>query len=71
MAYAFNEKPVAVIKAKLTGTDNDISVGGVTTGTTTPANAVAQINKILDIAGKSVVADGMTRIRYEEAIDNG
>lgn len=70
MAYTFEEKPVANIKAKLTGTNDEITVGGVTTGSTTPANAVAQINKILGIAGKSVVESGMIRVRTEEAIDN-
>ena len=70
MAYTFEEKPVATIKAKIAGTTDEISVGGVTTGTTTVDNAVAQINKILDIAGKSVQAGGMTRVRIEEATEN-
>ena len=71
MAYTFEEKPVATIKAKIAGsTTEEISVGGVTTGTTTVDNAVAQINKILDIAGKSVQAGGMIRVRIEEATEN-
>ena len=71
MSYVFEEKPVATIKANITGTGNQIQINGVTTGTTTADNAVVQINKILGIAGKSVVAGGMQRVRTEEATDNG
>lgn len=71
MAYTFNEKPVATIKAKITGTDESVSVQG-TNPTSTPDNAKAQIDKILALTGtKTVDVDGMTRTRSEEAIDNG
>lgn len=69
MAYVFNTKPVATIKAKVTGSTDSVSIPGVTTANTTPANAAAQINKILDLAGKAVTAAGMTRTQTEEAVD--
>lgn len=71
MAYIFKEKPVATIKANLAGTGNQITISGVTTGATTGDNAVEQINKVLDIAGKIVVPAGMQRIRVEEVVYNG
>ena len=67
----FVEKPTAIIWAKDGDTGEYSSFGGVTNGNTTVENAVAQLNKILGIADKSVLADGMTRIRTEEATDNG
>lgn len=71
MSFTFKEKPVATIKANEAGTTNQIQIGGVTTGTTTADNAAEQINKIFGVVGKSVSADGMTRVRTEEAVDNG
>lgn len=71
MAFIFKEKPVATIKANLDdGSENQITIGGVTAGTTTADNATVQINKILDIAGKAVVVQGMQRIKVEEAVNN-
>ena len=71
MAYTFNEKPAATIKAHVTGTDDSVSVQG-TNPTSTPENAKAQIDKILAVVGsKTVDVDGMTRTRTSEAIDNG
>ena len=67
----FTQKPTAIIWAKDGDTGEFISIGGITTGTTTPENAKAQLDKILGIAGKSVLTSGMTRIRTEEATDNG
>ena len=70
MALVFNTKPVAVIKAKQVGDSSAINIPGVTTASTTPANAATQINKILAIAGKEIGATGMTRTQVEEAVDN-
>ena len=67
----FTQKPTAIIWAKDGDMGEFISVGGVTTGVTTPENAKTQLDKILGIAGKSVLTDGMTRIRTEEANNNG
>lgn len=67
----FKEKPVAIIWAKDGDTGEYASYSGVTTGATTLENAKAQIDKILGIAGKSVLVDGMTRIRTEGGNDNG
>ena len=71
MAYAFTQKPVATIRAKVTNSSDTVTVPG-TNPTSTPDNAKAQIDKILKLVGnKSVTQDGMTRTRQEEAIDNG
>lgn len=71
MAYAFNDKPVATIRAKVTNSTDTVTVPG-TNPTSTPENAKAQIDKILKLTGtKSVTCDGMTRTRQEEAINNG
>ena len=71
MAYTFNEKPVATIKAKITGTDDSVSVPG-TNPTATPDNAKTQIDKVLAVVGnKTVTVEGMTRTRTAEVVDNG
>lgn len=67
----FAEKPTAIIWAKDTATGEFLSIDGVTAGTSTSENAVAQINKILGIVGKSISDDGMKRIKTEEVVDNG
>lgn len=71
MAYAFDNRPVATIKAKVTGTSDSISVQG-TNPSTTPDNAKAQIDKVLALTGtKTVDVVGMTQTRTAEVIDNG
>lgn len=67
----FKEKPVAIIWAKDGDTGEYSSFSGVNKSETNSANAVAQLNKILGIAGKSVLEDGMTLICTKEAKDNG
>lgn len=70
MALTFNIKPVATIKARSTE-GSYISTPGVTTANITPAQAAMQINKILQIGGKAIVADShMVRSQFEEAIDD-
>lgn len=67
----FTDKPVATIKAKITGTQDSVSVQG-TNPDTTPENAKAQIDKILALTGnKTVATAGMTQHRVKEALDNG
>lgn len=69
MAYTFNTKPVATIKAKQVGESADIIMPGVTTASTTPDNAATQINKILAVAGREISANGMIRTQVEEAVE--
>ena len=71
MALTFNIKPVATIKARSTE-GNFISTAGCTNSNAlTPAQAAMQINKILQIGGKAVVADSnMTRSQFEEAVED-
>lgn len=70
MSLSFNTKPTATVKAKSTE-GGFISMPGCTNGPTTPANAAAQMNKILDIGGKAVIADkSMTRTQTEEVVED-
>lgn len=64
----FTPKTTAKIQAQLSGSTSTITVDGVTSGETTPENAQAQINKILDIVGKSVVTTKMKQIITKEAV---
>ena len=63
----FTQNPTAIIWAKTTEGEF-LSIDGVTAASTTPENAAAQINKILDAVGLSIVTDGMQRFTTEEAI---
>lgn len=70
MALAFNIKPVATLKGKMTD-GSAFSVPGITTGNITPAQAANQVNKLYSIGGKSVVADmNMSRSQVEEVVDD-
>lgn len=70
MAFTFNTKPVATIRAKVTGTSDSVTFQGTNPAETSPDNAAAQINKVLALTGtKKVQAAGMTRTRSEEAIE--
>ena len=70
MAWEFDSKPVATVKAK-TASGAFITMPGVTTASITPENAAAQINKILAIGGKSIlVNEHMTRTQAEGAVNN-
>lgn len=62
----FTQNPTAVIWAKDTD-GNFYSVAGVTTSPGTDDNAVAQLNKLFAVVGKTVVADDMKCIITEEA----
>lgn len=63
----FADKSSAKIQAQLSGSTSTISIDGVTSGSTTPENAKAQIDKILAIVGKSVVTTKMKQIITKEA----
>ena len=66
----FTSKPIATIKAKNASDATDsISVPGVTTASTTPENAKAQIDKLLGVVGLAVSTAGMTRTITEEATE--
>jgi len=67
----FYSRPVATIKAKITGTTDSVSVQG-TNPDTTPENAKTQIDRVLALVGtKTVALDGMTQHITKEAVDNG
>lgn len=63
----FSDTMTAKITATLTGTTNRITFDGTTAETPTPENAKAQIDKILDVVGKSVTTAKMTRTITQEA----
>ena len=69
----FENKPTAKIQAYLSGTTTTTTIDGVTAAASlTAENSVSQINKVLDVVGKSVVKNGIKRIIVqEEATDNG
>lgn len=66
----FTAKSFAKIQAMLTGSTSTLTIDGVTSGETTPENAKAQIDKILDIVGKSVVTTKMKQIITREAAES-
>lgn len=71
MAFVFNQKPVATIKARSATSTDSYTINGVTTAATTPVNAAEQINKILDIGGQEIAADThMSRVYTEEVVNN-
>lgn len=72
MSYTFVQKPVATIKAKITGTDDSVSVQGTNPAVNDPEVAKTQIDKILALTGtKAVDVEGMTQTIAKEAVSNG
>ena len=62
----FTQKPAAIIWAKDTSGEFH-SVNGINPDTPSDDNAVAQLNKIFAIFGKTVVKDGMQLVITKEA----
>lgn len=71
MAFVFQSKPVAVIKAQEADSTRTYTINGVTTDVTTPDAAAEQINKLYNIGGITVGASGMLHIEQKEAVNNG
>lgn len=74
MTWIFQRPVTATVKAQLNGSDSQgtaiISVAGCTADTTTATNAGTQINKLLDVANKTIVVnEQMTRVINEEAVE--
>ena len=65
----FQTKPTATITANLVGQNASINISGVTPANTTTEAAATHINTVLDIVGKSVASDGMTRKLTQEGVD--
>lgn len=66
----FKENITAKIQAMLSGSTSTVTIDGVTSGVTTPENAKAQIDKILNIVGRSVVTSKMKQIITKEAVNS-
>ena len=63
----FENAPTAKIQAQLSGTTTTTTIDGVTAAASlTAENSVTQINKVLDVVGKSVVKTGIKRIIVQE-----
>lgn len=68
----FYSPQTATIRARQKGSDQYLSMIGVTSGNTTTENAAAQINKLAIVGGKEIVADKfMTRTIKQEADFSG
>lgn len=71
MAFVFNQKPVATIKARSATSSDTYTINGVTTANTTSANAAEQINKLLAVGDQAIAGDEyMSRVYVEEVVDN-
>jgi len=66
----FTDKITAKFSGKITGSTEKITIDGATVASTTPENAKAQIDKILDIVGKAIDTTGMTRTITQEATNS-
>ncbi|MBR0060566.1 MAG: hypothetical protein IJP68_03710 [Selenomonadaceae bacterium] len=63
----FVSKPTAKIQATYSGSTSTVTIDGVTAAASlTAENSVTQINKVLDVVGKSVVKSGIKRIIVQE-----
>lgn len=72
MAWTFQQGYTATLKAKDANSNSSFSVGGVNATLSDPADAVNQLNKILNIGGQSAVVDANTKLTVTKgAIDNG
>lgn len=55
--FTFQTKKAATLTATLSGSAKQINIQGCNPDETSADNAAAQVNKLLGIGGKSVVAD--------------
>ena len=72
MAWTFQQGYTATLKAKDANSNSTFSMAGVNATLTDPADAVNQLNKILNIGGQSATVDANTKLTVTKgAIDNG
>lgn len=70
MAMVFQAPTVATIRAMSATSTKMFTIEGVTADTTTADNAATQINKLLAIGGKEIVADEhMYRTLKQEVVE--
>ena len=66
----FASKPTVTVAAYETGTNQKLSISGITSDlSVTPDTAATQINKFLDIVGRSVGTLKMERTVKQEAAE--
>lgn len=63
-------RPVASINANYSGQSGSITFKGVTPDSITQEQAAANINVILNVVNKAVVANGLTRTLIQDGGDN-
>lgn len=69
---SFVTKPTVTITASVANTTSKIALSGITSNREiTPDTAKTQIDKLLNVVGKSVITAGMLRTQTEEAVTNG
>lgn len=70
MSFVFQQKPVATIKAMSATSTDMFTIPGVAATVTSADNAASQINKILAIGNKEIVADEyMSLTQTKEAVE--
>ena len=70
MSFVFQSKPTATIKAMSATSTDMFTIPGVASTITSADNAASQINKILAIGNKEIVADEhMTLSDTKEAVE--
>lgn len=57
MAFIFQTKKVATLTATVAGSSKQLNIQGCNPDETSADNAAAQVNKVLAIGGKAIVAD--------------
>ena len=71
MAYSFTTTPTATVKAKSATSIDIYTIKGINSSLTSVDDTTSEINKILDIFGKQVVADENTTMTItKESEDN-
>lgn len=72
MAFTFEQKKIATLKAKDAASSSFFTVAGVNASLTSADDTVAEVNKILAIGGLSAVANEFTELTIKKgAVDNG
>lgn len=66
MAWTFQQGYTATLKAKDANSNSTFSIAGVNATLSDPADAVNQLNKILNIGGQSATVDANTKLTFSK-----
>lgn len=68
MAYSFQTTPTATVKGKAPNSEDTYSLKGINSSLSSATDAATEINKLLAVYGKSIVAnDAMTMTITKDA----